>query len=165
MIFWPGAGRRRRDIAALIDRFLYRDTPLACLLGVVGPRRFTCRSIDQLGIDVLGKCGKFRLLAEANRGRPGFDLSATPVGAEQADGDATLFVQFTAVIITDGTEVGNGLRITWLPGGGNAEFFLWAIGDEVALHVKDPNQRVVGLGNFLLWVVRLLDGPFHVRLS
>ena len=165
MIFWSGAGRRRRDIAALSDRFLYRGTPLADLLGVVGPRYFTCGGIDQLGIDVLGKRGKFGLLAEADRGRPWFNSSATPVRAEQADGDATLFVQFTAVIITDGTEVGNGLWITWLPGGGNAEFILWAIGDEVALHVKDPNQRVVGLGNFLLWVVRLLDGPFHVRLS
>lgn len=103
-----------------------------------------------MGVDLFGDRSEFRLTAEADGWRPGFDAGAAPVRSEQADGNAALLLEFATEVITDRAKIVHALRATRLPSRMVFQFWLGDWGDVVTRHIENADLRVIRLGDFML---------------
>ena len=153
VVFGSGADRCCRNTAPLLYGLAYLRTPLADCLGILLPCRFASGCIDKLGIDLFGESGKLGLLAKSRWWCPGLNAGAAPVCADEAYGNAALLLQLTAKVVAHGTKVGHRFGAARLPDGGALQTLLRAAGDDMALHIKKPDKRMIGFGNLPLWIV------------
>ena len=63
--------------------------------------------------------------------------------------------------MTDRAEPSDGLRGAYLPAG-RLRVFLGFVLLDVLGHIEHADLRMIGGGDFLFWIGRLLDTPLHV---
>ena len=122
--------------------------------------RLTLRKLIQFVSMACLECG-YGL--EAFRRSPRLDACAAPVGTDQPDGHFDFLMEVASKEITDCGEVRHGGGAADLPSAGlNVVLRRKA---QFVRHLDVPDERMLGVGDFLLGIGGSRNGPFHVRLS